>query len=80
MSTFVNSEDQDVAFHQDLHCLANRTALSHLVASAGGSSVVFIFQRKHMLWVLKRTVSHVQADLRLCWSHILHCWKSHALA
>ena len=20
------------------------------------------------------------ADLRLCWSHIPHCWKSHALA
>ena len=23
---------------------------------------------------------YVQADLRLCWSHIPHCWKSHALA
>ena len=23
---------------------------------------------------------YAQADLRLCWSHILHCWKSHALA
>ena len=22
----------------------------------------------------------MQADLRLCWPHILHCWKSHALA
>ena len=22
----------------------------------------------------------MQADLRLCWSHIPHCWKSHALA
>ena len=21
-----------------------------------------------------------QADLRLCWLNILHCWKSHALA
>ena len=21
-----------------------------------------------------------QADRRLCWSHILHCWKSYALA
>ena len=21
-----------------------------------------------------------QADFRLCWSHIPHCWKSHALA
>ena len=24
--------------------------------------------------------SYAQADLRLCWSHIPHCWKSHALA
>ena len=24
--------------------------------------------------------TYVQADLRLCWSHIPHCWKSHALA
>ena len=24
--------------------------------------------------------AYAQADLRLCWSHILHCWKSHALA
>ena len=23
---------------------------------------------------------YAQADLRLCWSHIPHCWKSHALA
>ena len=22
----------------------------------------------------------MQADLRLCWSHKPHCWKSHALA
>ena len=22
----------------------------------------------------------MQADLRLCWLHIPHCWKSHALA
>ena len=22
----------------------------------------------------------MQADLRLCWSHIPHCWKSHAMA
>ena len=22
----------------------------------------------------------MQADLRLCWSHIQHCWKSHALS
>ena len=24
--------------------------------------------------------TYEQADLRLCWSHIPHCWKSHALA
>ena len=24
--------------------------------------------------------TYVQADLWLCWSHIPHCWKSHALA
>ena len=23
---------------------------------------------------------YVQTDLRVCWSHIPHCWKSHALA
>ena len=23
---------------------------------------------------------YAQADLRLCWSHIPHCWKFHALA
>ena len=22
----------------------------------------------------------MQADLRLCWSHIPHCWKSHVAA
>ena len=24
--------------------------------------------------------AYAQADLRLCWSHIPYCWKSHALA
>ena len=24
--------------------------------------------------------AYVQADLRLCWSHIPHCWKSHVVA
>ena len=23
---------------------------------------------------------YAQADLRLCWSHIPHCWKSHVTA
>ena len=25
-------------------------------------------------------VTNAQADLRLCWSHIPHCWKSHVAA
>ena len=32
---------------------------------------------KQRLWSDCR---YAQADLRLCWSHIPHCWKSHALA
>ena len=24
--------------------------------------------------------AYAQADLRLCWSHVPHCWKFHALA
>ena len=24
--------------------------------------------------------AYAQADLRLCWSHILHCWKSYVAA
>ena len=48
MSTFANSEDPDkmphnVAFHQDILSLVNKTILSPLVASAGSGSVVFIF-------------------------------------
>ena len=27
-----------------------------------------------------RTNLYVQADLRLCWSHTPHCWKSHVTA
>ena len=25
----------------------------------------------------KRNAIYAQADLRLCWSHVPHCWKSH---
>ena len=25
-------------------------------------------------------LTYVQADLRICWSHIPHCWKSHVAA
>ena len=32
---------------------------------------------KQRLW---SDCAYAQADLRLCWSHIRHCWKSHALA
>ena len=29
---------------------------------------------------LRSDCAYAQDDLRLCWSHILYCWKSHALA
>ena len=32
---------------------------------------------KQMLW---SDSAYAQADLRLCWSHIPHCWKSHVAA
>ena len=32
---------------------------------------------EQMLW---SDCAYAQADLSLCWSHIPHCWKSHALA
>ena len=32
---------------------------------------------KQRLW---SDCAYVQADLRLCWSHIPHCWKSHVAA
>ena len=32
---------------------------------------------KQRLW---SDCTYVQADLRLCWSHMPHCWKSYALA
>ena len=32
---------------------------------------------KQRLW---SDCAYAQADLRICWSHIPHCWKSHALA
>ena len=34
-------------------------------------------QRPKSLGILKR---QAQSDLRLCWSHIQHCWKSHVAA
>ena len=43
------------------------------------SSLTFIeySSDKQMLWA---DCAYAQADRRLCWSHIPHCWKSHALA
>ena len=29
---------------------------------------------------VQRCFAYAQADLRLCWSHIPHCWKSHVTA
>ena len=29
---------------------------------------------------LAKACAYAQADLRLCWSHIPHCWKSHVVA
>ena len=34
----------------------------------------------HAYVSLRSDCAYVQADLRLCWLHIPHCWKSHALA
>ena len=43
------------------------------------SSLTFIeYSRdKQRLWL---DCAYAQANLSLCWSHIPHCWKSHALA
>ena len=43
------------------------------------SSLTFIeySSDKQRLW---SDCAYAQADLSLCWSHIPHCWKSHALA
>ena len=29
---------------------------------------------------LRSDFTYAQADLRLCWSHLSHCWKSHVVA
>ena len=43
------------------------------------SSLTFIeySSDKQRLWSV---CAYAQADLRLCWSHIPHCWKSHIAA
>ena len=41
------------------------------------SSLTLIGFTSDKLWL---DCPYAQADLRLCWLHIPHCWKSHALA
>ena len=43
------------------------------------SSLTIIEYSSDQQW-LWSDCAYAQADLRLCWSHIPHCWKSHALA
>ena len=43
------------------------------------SSLTFIEYANDMQRLLSECV-YAQANLRLCWSHIPYCWKSHALA
>ena len=33
-----------------------------------------------MALIRLRDWAYAQADMRLCWSHIPHCWKSHVAA
>ena len=45
--------------------------------SVSSSTIIKYTNDKQRLW---SDWAYVQADLRLSWSHIPHCWKSHALA
>ena len=45
--------------------------------SVSGLTVIKYSSDKLRLW---SDCAYAQADLRLCWSYIPHCWKSHALA
>ena len=38
--------------------------------------IEFLSERQRLL----SDCAYAQVDLRLCWLHILHCWKSHATA
>ena len=51
-----------------------RTSKRCLVSSL---TIIEYSSDKQSLW---SDCAYVQADLRLCWSHIPHCWKSYALA
>ena len=47
-----------------------------------GELYQFFSSEKHHLYSRDKSqsIAYAQGDLRLCWSHIPHCWKSHALA
>ena len=45
--------------------------------SVSSLTVIEYSSDKQRLW---SDCASAQADLRICWSHIPHCWKSHALA
>ena len=45
--------------------------------SVSSLTIIEYSSDKQRLW---SDCAYAQADLRLCWSHIPHCWKSHALA
>ena len=45
--------------------------------SVSGLTIIEYSSDQQRLW---SDCAYAQAGLRLCWSHIPHCWKSHALA
>ena len=45
--------------------------------SVSSLTIIEYSSDKQRLW---SDCTYAQADLRLCWSHIPHCWKSHTLA
>ena len=45
--------------------------------SVSSLTIIEYSSDKQRLW---SDCAYAQAGLRLCWSHIPHCWKSHALA
>ena len=47
------------------------------LSSVSSWTVIEYSRDKQRLW---SDCAYAQADLSLCWSHIPHCWKSHALA
>ena len=47
------------------------------LCSVSSLTIIEYSSDKQRLW---SDCAYAQADLRLCWSHIPHCWKSHAPA